>query len=84
MSQGRNHNESWGHVAPASLSVCKTPCLSPCQRRSLSETDPKVKILDPLSFAPLTVLVVYSILSLFSYLSYSPTVIVFHLLYNLP
>jgi hypothetical protein len=39
MSQGRNHNESWGHVTPASLSVHRTPCLPPYQRRSLSPTN---------------------------------------------
>jgi hypothetical protein len=38
MSQGHNHNESWGHVTPASPSACKTPRLSPYQRQSLSVT----------------------------------------------
>jgi hypothetical protein len=36
MSQGRNRNESWGRVTPASPLVRKTPRLPPCQRRSLS------------------------------------------------
>jgi hypothetical protein len=38
MSQGRNRNESWGRMTPASPLVHRIPHLSPYQRQSLLET----------------------------------------------